>query len=406
MARLTEQKLRSLKPRDKVYRVADSDGLCIEVHPSGARYWRYRYRFVGKAKMQSLGVYPEVTLAEAREALQGARKALRGGEDPIQQRQRDEQARRIAGANTFEAVAREWLQQQEKRLATTTYDKAEWMLEQFAFPWVGARPISEIDAPEMLALLRRIEERGKLETAHRVKQRCSQIFRYAIATGRATRDPCPDLRGALASPKTEHHASITDPNELGHLLKALDGYKGNLVTAAALRLAPLVFVRPGELRHAEWAEFDLEEAQWRIPGAKMKMGETHLVPLSQQAVAILRELQPLTGKGRYVFPGVRSSARPMSENTVLAALRRLGYTNDQMTGHGFRSTASTRLHEMGWNSQVIERQLAHAERNKVKAAYNYAEYLPERRRMMQAWADYLDGLKSSKVVQGNFGRVA
>lgn len=406
MRRLTDQKLRSLKARDKLYRVADADGLCIEVHPSGAKYWRFRYRFAGKAKMQSLGVYPEVTLAEAREALQGARKAVRGGEDPVQQRQRDEQARRIAGANTFEAVAREWLQQQEKRLAATTYEKAEWMLTEFVFPWMGARPMLEIDAPDVLALLRRIEQRGKLETAQRVKQRCSQVFRYAVATGRAKRDPCPDLRGALITPKTEHHASITDPNELGHLLRDLDSYQGNLVTAAALRLAPLVFVRPGELRHAEWAEFDLDEAQWRIPGMKMKMGETHLVPLSTQAVAILRELQPLTGKGCYVFPGVRSNARPMSENTVLAALRRMGYSNEQMTGHGFRSTASTRLHEMGWNSLVIERQLAHAERNKVKAAYNYAEYLPERRRMMQAWADYLDGLKSSRVVQGDFGKVA
>jgi integrase len=406
MPRLTDQKLRSLKPKEKLYRAADADGLCVEVHPSGARYWRYRYRFAGKAKMQSLGVYPEVSLAEAREALEHARKSLRGGTDPVQQRQRDELSRRIASANTFEAVAQEWLKQQRTALAPATHAKAEWLLTELAFPWLGSRPISEIEAPEVLAVLRRVEQRGKLETTHRLKQRCSQVFRYAIATGRAKRDPCPDLRGALASPKVEHHASITEPTELGQLLRAIDGYKGSFVAACALRLAPLVFVRPGELRHAEWPEFDLDGAQWRIPGEKMKMGEPHIVPLSSQAVAILRELHPLTGKGRYVFPGVRSNARPMSENTVLAALRRMGYSSEQMTGHGFRSTASTRLHEMGWNSQVIERQLAHAERNKVKAAYNYAEYLPERRKMMQTWADYLDGLKSSKVVQGNFGKVA
>lgn len=341
-----------------------------------------------------------MTLAKARKRRDAARELLAEGLDPGEQRKLLEARSDAARANTFEAVAREWLAQQKGSLAPATYDKAEWLLSELAFPWIGVRPVSEVGAAELLAVLRRVEERGKLETAHRLKQRCSQVFRYAIATSRAERDPCPDLRGAMASPKTKHRASITDPAELGGLLRAIKSYKGGFVTACALKLAPLLFVRPGELRHAEWAEFDLEAAEWRIPAAKMKMREAHIVPLSEQAVAVLKELQPLTGGGTYVFPGVRSSKRPMSENTVLAALRRMGYTTAQMSGHGFRSTASTRLHEMGWPSHVIERQLAHAERNKVKAAYNFAEYLPERRNMMQAWADYLDRLAAGdkKVV--------
>lgn len=403
---LTAKTISNAHPSAKTQKLFDGGGLYLEISPRGGRWWRLKYRFAGKERRISLGVYPEVSLADARHARDDARKLLRGGKDPSACRQASKAATLTAAANTFECVAREWLGKKKAVLAPATYTKASWLLEELAFPWLGSRPISEIDAPTVLSVLRRVEARGKLETAHRLKQHCSQVFRYAVATGRATRDPCPDLRGALATPKTEHHASITDPNELGHLLRDLDGYKGSLVTATALRLAPLIFVRPGELRHAEWAEFDLEEGLWRIPGEKMKMGETHLVPLSRQAVAILRDLHPLSGRGRYVFPGVRSSARPMSENTVLAALRRLGYSTEQMTGHGFRSTASTRLHEMGWNSAIIERQLAHAERNKVKAAYNHAEYMPERRKMMQAWADYLDALKSSKVIQGSFGKAA
>lgn len=407
MAGLTDSKLRALKRRAKVYRVAAGEGLCIEVRPNGERYWRYRYRFAGKPSMLTLGTYPQVTLAGAREARNGAWALLRAGVDPSLKRKQDAQARLLAAANSFEAVGREWLGKQEAKLAPATHEKARWMLEDLALPWLGARPIVEITAPEMLTVLRRVESRGKLETAHRLKQQCGRIFRYAIATGRAERDPTPDLRGALATAATRHHASITDPTELGVLLRAIDGYQGAFVTACALKIAPLLFVRPGELRHAEWAEFDLAAAQWRIPAAKMKMRQVHLVPLSKQAVAILRELHPLTGRSHYVFPGVRSAKRPMSENTVLAALRRLGYTPDQMTGHGFRSTASTRLHEMGWKSDVIERQLAHAERNKVKAAYNYAEHMPERRKMMQAWANYLDVLREErKVVAGKFGKAA
>ena len=265
-------------------------------------------------------------------------------------------------------------------------------MEKDIFPWIGNRPIKDITAPELLATLRRMESRGALELAHRMREYCGMVFRYAVATGKAERDPSGDLRGALAPVKTKHHASVTDPKKIGELLRAIDGYTGSFMTKCALQLAPLVFVRPGELRTAEWAEFDLDAAEWRIPGEKMKMRDKHIVPLSKQAVEILRSIHPLTGSGRYVFPSVRTTARPMSENTVNAALRRLGYEKNEMTGHGFRSMASTLLHEQGWPHEAIERQLAHAERNKVSAAYNYAEHLPKRREMMQAWADYLGRL--------------
>ncbi|HUR40615.1 MAG TPA: tyrosine-type recombinase/integrase [Verrucomicrobiae bacterium] len=400
-------KLDKLKPKAKLFRVADGSGLCIEVHPSGAKYWRYRYRFAGKAKMISLGPYPDVGLSEARDRREAAARQLRDGKDPSTEKQRENVERRHAHANTFRTVASEWLAKQKDKLATATYDKATWLLEDFAYPWLGDRAIAEIDAPTVLATLRRVESRGKLETAHRLKQKISQVFRYAVATGRAKGDPVPALKGALETPKAKHHASIKKPDELGTLLRALQCYGGSFVTACALKLAPLVFVRPGELRHAEWTEIDLDAAEWRIPAAKMKMRSAHIVPLSAQAVSILRELQALTGRGKYVFPGVRTNKRPMSENTVNSALRGMGYASDQMTGHGFRSTASTMLHEMGWDSAVIERQLAHAERNTVKAAYNHAEYLPERRKMMQAWSDYLTALeKHEKVVAGRFGAAA
>jgi integrase len=279
-------------------------------------------------------------------------------------------------------------------------------LEKDLFPWLGKRPIVEIKAPELLAVLRRIESRGAQETAHRAMQNCGQVFRYAVATGRAEHDPTGALRGALPAPKEKHHASIIEPKRIGELLRAIDAYEGFFATKCALRLAPLVFVRPGELRKAQWREFDLDKSEWRIPAERMKMREQHIVPLSRQAAAILRDLEPLTNRAIpskpdapcYVFPGGRSRERPMSENAILAALRRMGYAKDEMTGHGFRSMASTLLHEQGWNHQVIERQLAHAERNAVSAAYNFAEHLPERRKMMQAWADYLDGLKASAEV--------
>jgi len=410
MPGLTDLRLKKLLPKATLYRVADAGGLCIEIHPGGGRYWRYRYRFAGKAKMLSLGTYPAVPLREARQGRDKAKAMLREGTDPSAQRRADEQSRRHAIANTFEAVAQEWLGRQQTHLAAITHAKHAWMLNDLALPWIGKRPIAELSSADILEVLRRVEDRGKLETAQRLKQVISRIFRHAATTGRVQHDPTALLKGALATPKTRHRASIIEPAGIAALLRDIHAYQGSLVTVSALKLAPLVFVRPGELRQAEWSEFDLAAAQWRIPGPRMKMKEPHIVPLSEQALAILRELRPLTERSQYVFPSVRSGDRPMSENTVNAALRRLGYDKDTMTGHGFRSMASTRLHEMGWNTAIIERQLAHAERNKVKAAYNYAEHLPERHKLMQQWADYLDALREGregrKVIAGSFGRAA
>lgn len=271
-------------------------------------------------------------------------------------------------------------------------------LERDVFPWLGGRPIAEITAPELLTVLRRIESRGAIEVAHRVKQVCGQVMRYAVATGRAQRDPTADLRGALPPSVENHHGALTTPTDVAALMRAIDAYKGSFIVRCALRFTAWTFARPGEVRKAEWAEFDLDGAIWRIPAARMKMGREHLVPLSRQAVELLREIQPLTGSARYVFPSARSAARPMSENAIVAALRYMGYERGEMTAHGFRTTASTLLNEMGWPSDEIERQLAHAEQDEVRGAYNRAEYLTERRKMMQAWADYLDSLAAGGVV--------
>jgi integrase len=372
----------------------DGGGLYLLVNPNGSRWWRLKYRIVGKERGLSLGVYPDVPLKLARERRDEARKLIANGVDPSAQRQSD----KVAKAHTFEAVAREWLERQKRKLAEVTSIKATWMLEAFVLPELGARPVSEVTAPDLLEVLRKVEARGTYETAHRTKQLCGRIFRYAIATGRAKHDITADLRGALAPIVSVNRAAITEPARIAELLRAIYGYEGQPVTMCALKLAPLTFVRPGELRAAEWSEFDLDAAEWRIPGVRMKMREPHLVPLSRQAVALLRGLQPLTGSGRYVFPSVRTSQRPMSDGTVNAALRRLGYTKDEMTGHGFRALASTCLNEQGWHPDLIELQLAHAERNKVRAAYNRAQRLSERRQMMQAWADHLDALRTGANV--------
>jgi len=310
-------------------------------------------------------------------------------------KQLKKRAKKLVPENSFEAVAREWHIKFSSKWTAEHGAKILHRLERDIFPWLGQRPIIEITAPELLIILRRVENRGAIETAHRLCQYCGKIFRYAIATGRADRDISADLRGAIPPVKKRHHASITDPKAIGGLLRALKGYNGHLITRCALQLAPLTFVRAGELRKAEWSEFDFETAEWRIAAHRMKMRAVHIVPLSTQAITILREMQALTGDGKYVFPSLRSLNRPMSENTVLGALRRLGYAKDEMTGHGFRSMASTLLNEQGWNRDAIERQLSHAERDSIRAAYNYAEYLPERRKMMQHWADYLDSLANS-----------
>lgn len=394
---LTDTAIRNAKPGVKPVKLSDEKGLFLLVTPSGGRWWRQKYRFAGKEKLLSFGIYPDIGLKEARQRRDDARKLLAAGVDPSEHRKAYKASRSSSAVNSFEVVAREWFGKYAPTWAATHGDKIIRRLERDIFPWLGARPIADVTAPELLTVLRRVEGRGAIETAHRAMQNCGQIFRYAIATGRAERDPSADLRGALSPVKPTHHPSITEPKAIGELLRAIEGYNGSLVTKCALKLAPLVFVRPGELRKAEWSEFNLESAEWRIPAARMKMREQHIVPLSKQAVAVLRELNPLTGQGRYVFPGARTNGRPMSENAINAALRRLGYSGNEMTGHGFRSIASTLLNEQGWHRDAIERQLAHAERNAVRAAYNYAEHLQERRKMMQAWSDYLSGLMCSSA---------
>ncbi|OBU50990.1 tyrosine-type recombinase/integrase [Stenotrophomonas maltophilia] len=389
---LTDMAARNAKGKEKPYKLAVGAGLYLQVMPNGNRYWRMKYRHAGKEKLLSIGVYPEVTLKEACDKRDAARAQLRDGKDPSEEKQLGKLKARLSADGRFGALALEWLETRGD-LADSTRSKAKWMLETYAFPWLGKRAIEDISTAEVLSVLRRLEAQDKIESTQRLRQICGQVFRYAVATGRLDRDPTAALRGALKTTKNRHYASITDPAEIGQLLRAIDGYTGQLTTLCALKFAQLVFTRPGELRKAEWSEIDFEAGQWCIPAEKMKMGVAHIVPLSKQALAVLRELHPLTSKSRYIFPSVRSLRDPMSENTVNAALRRLGYGTDDMTGHGFRSMASTLLHEMGWTSDAIERQLAHAERNPIKAAYNRAEHLPERRRMMQAWADYLDKLR-------------
>ena len=397
---LTDTAIKNAKPGAKPVKLSDEKGLFLLIAPAGGKWWRLKYRFGGKEKLLSLGTYPEVSLKDARQRRDDARKLLASDVDPSANKKAVKSAQSERAANSFEVIAREWYDKHAPNWKENHSSKIIRRLEVDIFPWVGSRPIAEVTAPELLTAIRRIESRGALETAHRALANCGQVFRYAIATGRALRDPAADLRGALPPVKEKHHASITDPKKIGELLRDLDGYQGAFTTRCALRLAPLVFLRPGELRKAEWAEIDLDKAEWRIPADKMKMNALHIVPLSTQAVAILREIQPLTGEGQYVFTGARTTKRPMSENAVLGALRRMDYTTDEMTGHGFRSMASTLLNEQGFNRDAIERQLAHAERDGVRAAYNYAEYLPERKTMMQSWADYLDKLKKgAEVIQ-------
>lgn len=392
---LTDIALRKIKAGERPYKLYDCGGLLLIVNPNGSLWWRLKYRFGGKERGISLGVYPEVTLKRARERRDEARQMLSDGLDPSKKRRAD----KLSAGITFELVAREWLGLHAGKLSPATMAKARWMLETFVCPKLGARPVGSISAPELLAVVRELEGRGLHETAKRTKQRVGQVLRYAIATGRAERDVSADLRGALVSFTPKNHAAITEPSRVGELLRAIDGFTGQATTRAALRIAPIVFVRPGELRAAEWPEFDLdaEEPLWRIPASRMKMREAHLVPLSQQATVILRDLRGLTGSGRFIFPAIGRKERPLSENTMNAALRRLGYGHDEMTSHGFRTIASTLLNERGFAPDLIELQLAHKERNAVRAAYNKAQRLTERRAMMQSWADYLDTLKTSRT---------
>lgn len=391
---LTNLQVKSAKPKEKQYTLADGKGLCLLVLPTGGKYWHFRSKVGGKEVRMSFGTYPEISLADARERRDEARRQIASGISPADARKAQKAARAESDLNSFEVVAREWFQKFSPMWSASNAEKVKARLEKDLFPWIGQRPIAELKAPELLATLRRIEERGAVDTAHRVKQNCGQIFRYAIATGRAERDVSSDLKDALGRTRKKHLAAITDPKDVGPLLRAIDDFKGSFVVRSALRLAPLVFVRPGELRQAEWAEFDLEKAEWSIPAQRMKMKESHLVPLSRQAISILKELHPLTGNSKYLFPSIRTNIRPMSDNTINAALRRIGYTSSEMTGHGFRAMARTILDEvLGFRPDFIEHQLAHAVRDPNGRAYNRTAHLEERRRMMQHWADYLDGLK-------------
>jgi integrase len=409
VAPLTDVQVKNAKPKDKPYKLTDGGGLYLEVMPTGAKLWRMKFqRSNGKESRLAFGRYPETSLAEARERRAAARKLADEGIDLADHRDAQKAAKAIQTANTFEAVAREWLDKNEEGWAKSHFDKILGRLENDVFPYLGGKPVATITAPEMLAVIRRIENRGVLETAHRALANCGQVFRYAVATGRAERDPSGDLRGALPSVKSRrtHFAAVTEPKDIAELLRALDGYQGTPIVRAALRLAPLVFVRPGELRAAEWTHIDLDSAEWRY--TVTKTNTPHIVPLSTQAVAILKELQPLTGRGRYAFPSPRSKERPMSDNAILSAMRRMGIDKEEMSGHGFRAMARTVLDEvLNERVDLIEHQLAHAVRDPNGRAYNRTAHLPERKRMMQRWADYLDAIKQGgNVVAGNFGQAA
>ena len=380
---------------------SDGGGLYLHITKTG-KYWRMNYRFAGKQKTLALGVYPAVSLAEARQGRDKARKLLEQDIDPSTAKREAKQATAAAAANTFELVAREWLAKTEPERAAITHLKVKTWLEKDAFPFIGSMPISAIKPRDVLdRVVRKVEERGAIDTAHRLKQLCGQVFRYAVATGSAERDVTPDLKGALAKPISENFAAITEPKQAGELMRSIFDYTGHPCTVAALKLSPLVFVRPGELRQAEWSEIDLEAAEWRIPASKMKMKVDHLVPLSAQAVEILRSVQPMTGHGRYVFPSLRTGERPMSENTINAALRGMGYAKEVHSAHGFRAMARTIMDEvLGERPDLIEHQLAHKVKDPNGRAYNRTAHLPARRVMMQTWANYLDKLRTGgEVIQ-------
>lgn len=396
---LTNVKVRNAKPGEKQRKLSDSDGMYLLVTPNGGKCWRLKYRYVGKEKVLALGTYPEISLADARQRREDARKLLANGVDPGAVRKAQKQAK-TESTETFEVIAREWYAKYTPTWKPSHSERLLRRLERDVFPYMGARPIAEIKAPALLAVLRRVESRGTLDTAHRVRSTCGQIFRYAVATGRAERDPSGDLKGAIPPPQEGHMAAITEPVKVGELLRAIDTYQGSFVVKCALKLLPLLFCRPGELRHAEWSEINFESAEWNIPAHKMKMKQAHLVPLPKQSIAILQELKQLTGASRYVFPSGRSFDRPMSDNALVAALRRMGFEKGEMTAHGFRATARTLLDEiLQVRPELIEHQLAHAVRDPNGRAYNRTAHLAKRRKMMQTWADYLDGLKrGAKVI--------
>lgn len=405
---LTDPKIKQAKPKEKDYKLSDSKGLYLLVAKTGAKYWRLKYRFLKKEKVLALGVYPTVTLKQARKACENAKEQLDQGIDPAQARKAKKAELTEAQSNNLETIAREWHLQQTKKWSQGYSDKVLRSVERDLLPYLGTLPLDDISPPQLLKVLRRIESRGAIESAHRLKQTVGQVFRFAVATGRAQRDITPDLKGALATHKKRHFPAITEPEQVGRLLNMLDSYEGTSTVRAALKLAPLVFVRPKELRHAEWQEMDFDKREWRIPAAKMKMGVDHIVPLSRQAIEVLDEQLCITGHwDGYVFPSARSPRRPMSDNAILSAFRNMGISKVEMTGHGFRAMARTILDEvLGERVELIEHQLAHAVKDSLGRAYNRTTHLPQRQKMMQRWADYLDHLRlqadSSNVVTGNF----
>lgn len=411
---LTATQINQAKPKGKLYRLSDGRGLYLEVPANGSKRWRFRYRFGDKGKMLSLGVYPDVSLKQARDSREAFRSLLAQGIDPAESRRQEKEQERQQ-VNTFEAVARLWFDDHRPTWADSTADTIDSRLKKNVYPYIGSMPIREVGTVELRPVLERMADRGALELAHRVRRLISQIFQYAVANERADRDPAADLKKALPPVKAGKFAALTEPKDISGLLRAIDGYSGSPIVRCALLFSSLTFGRPGEIRHAEWSEIDLEASfeiadrkgqvkvvkhpAWFLPPEKMKGGKAHIVALSRQAVAVLEELRPLTGAGKFLFPCARSSQRPMSENTVTGALRRLGFDKSEMCAHGFRSMASTRLNEMNWNGDWIERQLAHIEQNKIRGAYNRAEFLEGRIKMMQFWADYLDSLREGgKVV--------
>lgn len=391
---ISDTAVKAAKPRDKDYKLSDEKGLFLLVTKAGKKYWRLKYRFAGKEKLLALGVYPETTLAEARRARDNARTLLAQGIDPSEEKKAQKAALLLASENSFEAVSKQWFDTKGPK-ATSTRARVTRILSKDLLPSIGARPISEITPPELLAALRKIEARGALETARKANQLAGQIFRFAVQVGLAQRDPSADLRGALQKAEVKHYAAITDPKEVGRLMAAIHNYQsGTPAVSAALRLSPLFFCRPGELRLMEWSEVNFDEARIEIPAAKMKMSQDHIIPLADQAVEILKALQPITGMGKYVFPSARGLSRPLSENGVRTALRNMGYTNEQISPHGFRAMARTLLDEvLGFPPDWIEHQLAHSVRDANGRAYNRTKHLDNRRKMMQAWADYLDTLR-------------
>lgn len=408
MGKLTATAVQQAKGQDKPFKMPDGGGMYLLVNPAGTKYWRYNYRYTGKRKTLALGVYPDTSLATARKTHQQARETLAKGIDPGEAKRIERITRHLASADSFEAVATEWYESKLAEKSDSYRDRTRRLLKNDLYPSLGRRPVSQITSAELLMALRKVEARGAIDMAHRAKQTAGQVFRYAVATGRAERDPSGDLRGALKSKVKKHYSAITEPVQVGKLLLAIDAFQGTPTVKAALQLSALLFQRPGEIRGMEWDEINWEEERWEIPAEKMKMGQPHIVPLCSQALEHLRELHRLTGRGKYVFPSARGRSRSLSENAARVALRTMGYDNDTMTPHGFRAMARTILDEvLNYRVEWIEHQLAHAVKDANGRAYNRTAHLPQRREMMQGWADYLDNLRTQaqagNVVTAKFG---